>query len=139
VPPQRYVTVDFGMQTLTYQQNGFNTLRETNYTGTRGALLAFRHDFDRLLFAKSGLPLVRQLPFTFSLHGGVFWTDFINHVPNPVDTLFTTARKPYTELGFGLGNLTPFLSPINLAVHFTWQLSAYPTNGFRFGFGLTRP
>jgi hypothetical protein len=139
VPPQRYVTVDFGMQTLTYQQNGFNTLRETNYTGTRGALLAVRHDFDRLLFAKSGLPLVRQLPFTFSLHGGVFWTDFIDHLPNPVDTLFTTARKPYTELGFGLGNLTPFLSPINLAVHFTWQLSPYPTNRFRFGFGFTRP
>jgi hypothetical protein len=139
VPPQRYVTVDFGMQTLTYQRNGFNTLRETNYTGTRGALLAFRHDFDRLLFAKSGLPVIRRLPFTFSLHGGVFWTDFINHLPNPGDTLFTTARKPYTELGFGLGNLTPFLSPLNVAAHFTWQLSGYPTNRFRFGFGFTRP
>ncbi len=74
-----------------------------------------------------------------SLHGGVFWTDFINHLPNPGDTLFTTARTPYAELGFGLGNLTPFLSPLNLAAHFTWQLSAYPTNRFRFGFGLTRP
>jgi hypothetical protein len=139
VPPQRYVTVDFGMQTLTYQRNGFNTLREANYTGTRGALLAVQHDFDRLLFAKSGLPLIRQLPFTFSVHGGMFWTDFIDHLASPGDSLFATARKPYSELGFGLGNMTPFLSPFNLAVHFTWQLSAYPTNRFRLGFGFTRP
>jgi hypothetical protein len=139
VPPQRYVTVDFGMQTLTYQRNGFNTLREANYTGTRGALVAVQHDFDRLLFAKSGLPLIRQLPFTFSVHGGVFWTDFIDHLASPGDSLFATARKPYSELGFGLGNITPFLSPFNLAVHFTWQLSAYPTNRFRLGFGFTRP
>jgi hypothetical protein len=31
-----------------------------------------------------------------------------------------------------VGNLTPFLSPFNLAVHLTWQLSAYPTRRFRF-------
>jgi hypothetical protein len=140
VPPQRYFTVDHGMQTLTYQRNGFNTLGDTNYSGTRVAMLAARHDFDRLLFAKSHLPLIERLPFTFSLHGGVFWTDFIDHIPYPAtDTLLFTARKPYTELGFGLGNLTPFLSPFNLAAHVTWQLSSYPTHRVRFGFGLTRP
>lgn len=140
VPPQRYFTVDHGMQTLTFQRNGFNTLGDTNYSGTRVAMLAARHDFDRLLFAKSHLPLISRLPFTFSVHGGVFWSDFIEHVPYPAtDTLLFTARKPYTELGFGLGNLTPFLSPFNLAAHFTWQLSSYPTHHFRFGFGLTRP
>jgi len=139
VPPQRYFTVDFGMRALTFQAGGFNTTsRDTNYSGTRAAMITLRHDFDRLLFAKSGLPLIRRLPFTLSVHGGVFWTDFNGHPPNPGDSLLFTARRAYTEAGFGLGNLTPFLSPINLAIHFTWQLSSYPTRRFQFGLGLTR-
>jgi hypothetical protein len=137
VPPQRYFTVDFGMETATFQRNGFNTLAETNYSGTRAALLTVRHDFDRLLFVKSRLPLVRSLPVTLSLQGGVFWTDFIDHPSAPGDLLLTPARRPYSELGFGLGNLTPFLSPFNLAAHITWQLSAYPTHRLRFGFGFS--
>jgi len=139
VPPQRYFAVDFGMRALTFQAGGFNTTsRDTNYSGTRAAMITLRHDFDRLLFAKSGLPLIRRLPFTLSVHGGVFWTDFTGHPPNPGDSLLFTARRAYTEAGFGLGNLTPFLSPLNLAIHFTWQLSSYPTRKFQFGLGLTR-
>ena len=73
------------------------------------------------------------------MHGGAFWTDFAAHPPNPGDSLLVTASRPYSEVGFGFGNLTPFLSPFNLAVHFTWQLSTYPTRRFQFGFGTTRP
>jgi hypothetical protein len=138
VPPQRYFTVDYGMRALTYEGTGFNTLFETNYSGTRAAMITVHHDFDRLLFAKSGLPLVRKLPFTLSVHGGVFWTDFRDHTPNPADALLTTAPRAYSEVGFGIGNLTPFLSPFNLAAHFTWQLSSYPTRRFQFGLSLTR-
>ena len=47
------------------------------------------------------------------------------------------AAKPYREVGFSLGNLTPFFSPFNFTAQFSWQLSAYPTNKFRFGLGLT--
>lgn len=139
VPPQRYFTVDYGLQGTAYQGTGFNTLDEVNYSGTRALMVTAHHDFDRLLFAKSGIPLVRQLPFTLSVHGGAFWTDFRNHTPNPADALLTTAPSAYTELGFGVGNLTPFLSPINLAAYFTWQLSSYPTRRFQFGLGLTPP
>jgi hypothetical protein len=140
VPPQRYFAVDFGMKALTFQGNGFNTLRETNYAGTEAAMITVRHNFDRLLFAKSRLPGISKLPFTLSIHGGAFWTDFSSdHVPNPGDALVVSARRPYTELGFGLGNLTPFLSPFNLAAHFTWQLSSFPTNRVVFGLGLTPP
>jgi Family of unknown function (DUF5686) len=140
VPPQRYFTVDFGKRALTYQAGGFNTTaRDTNYSGTRAAMITLRHDFDRLLFARSGLPLIRKLPVTLSVHGGAFWTGFTDHPPNPGDSLLFTARKAYIEAGFGFGNLTPFLSPFNLAVHFTWQLSSYPTRRFQFGIGTTRP
>jgi hypothetical protein len=139
VPPQRYFIVDFGMRALTFQGSGFNTMRDSNFAGTRAAMIAVRHDFDRLLFTKSGLPLVRNLPFTLSIHGGAFWTDFVGHTPAPGEVLLQTARTPYSELGFGLGNLTPFLSPFNFAAHFTWQLSAYPTHRFQFGLGLTPP
>ena len=106
-------------------------------------MIALRHDFDRLLFAKSGIPLVRDLPMTLSIHGGVFWTDFKNHPPAPGDSLRHTGSVPYSEIGFGLGNLTPFLSPFNIAAYFTWNLSPYhtgefQTNRFAFGFGFTR-
>jgi len=138
LPPQRYFTVDFGRELYTYQPNGFNTLNGNNFSGTRAAMLTVNHDFDRLLFAKSRIPGIRSLPFTMNVHVGAFWSDFVNHPANPGDTLLLTAPKLYTEAGFGVGNLTPFLSPIDLAAYFTWQLSAYPTRTFRFGLGLTR-
>ncbi len=127
VPPQRYFTVDFGMEFLTFQGNGFNTLAETNFSGNRVALVVVSHQFDRMLL---------HLPFTLSIHGGAFVTGFAAHAPFPGDSLLATASRPYTEAGFGLGNLTPFLSPFDLSAHFTWQLSAYPTRRFRFGFGF---
>ncbi len=139
VPPQRYFTVDYGMEFLAVEGSGFTTLNGTNYYGNRAAVVTVRHDFGRLLFARSGLPLVRSLPFSLSLNGGAFWADFVDHVPYPADTALATASRPYVEAGFGLGNLTPFLSPFNLAVQFAWQLSSYPTRRFRFGIGITGP
>jgi hypothetical protein len=138
VPPQRYLVVDYGMRALTFQEGGFNTLGMNNFTGTRAAMVVVQHDFDRLLFAKSGVPLLRSCPFTLSVHGGVFWTDFANHVPQPGDELLRVAKSAYRELGFGLGNLTPFLAPLNLAAYFSWQLTAYSTQRFQLNFGLTR-
>ena len=107
--------------------------------GNRAAVVTVRHDFGRLLFARSGLPLVRSLPFTLSVQGGMFWTEFVSHVPYPSDTMLATAPTPYTELGFSLGNLTPFLSPFNLSAIFAWQVSSYATRRFRFGIGLSGP
>ena len=129
VPPQRYFTVDYGMGVLPVDGIQFNTLRRTNYYGTRALSVAVRHDFGRL-------PL-RALPFTFSLHGGAFWTDFHNHVAVPGDSIFASAAQPYREAGFSIGNLTPFLAPIDFSASFTWQLSRYPTQPFRFSLGLT--
>ena len=128
LPPQRYFTVDFGMEFLTFQGNGFNTLGGTDFSGDRAAMVVVRHDFDRTLF---------NLPFTFSVHGGAFWTAFVGQRRfYAANLLLDTAPRAYTEAGFGIGNLTPFLSPFDLAVHFTWQLSSYPTRRFRFGFSL---
>jgi hypothetical protein len=141
LPPQRFFIVDFGMQAPigvdlgllppALQYGGFNTLSQANFGGTRAGLITVRHDFDRLLFAKSGIPVIRTLPCTFSVHGGVFWTQFVGQQPAPGDSLLE-ARTPYSEVGFGLGNLTPFLAPFNFAARFTWQLSHYATSRFQF-------
>ncbi len=143
LPPQRDFIVDFGMQAPIgvdmgllapqLQNGGFNTLSQSNFGGTKAALITVRHDFDRLLFAKSGLPIVRSLPCTFSVHAGAFWTVFPGVAPiqgaYPA-WMFSLlqARTPYTEAGFGLGNLTPFLAPFNAALRVTWQLSNYQTS-----------
>ncbi|MGH7532010.1 MAG: hypothetical protein ACREL4_01855, partial [Gemmatimonadales bacterium] len=125
------------MKALTYQRAGFNTLGDTNYAGTRAAMITVQHDFDRLLFSRSYLPLIDRLPFTLSVQGGVFWTDFVNHAPQPADQMLLTAPAGYGEVGFGLGNLTPFLSPFNLAAHFTWSLNSRYAADRRMHFGLS--
>jgi hypothetical protein len=137
VPPQRYFTVDFGQGILAADGSGFNTLRRTSYSGNRVAMFTLRHDFDRRFFARTGIPLLRSIPSTLSIQGGAFLTDFVDHQPVPGDSLLVVASRPYREIGFSLGNLTPFLSPFNFTVQFTWQLSSYPTDRFRFGIGLT--
>lgn len=135
VPTQRYFTVDFGRGGgLLYNDDGFNTLEKTNFSGNRMLQLRVRHDFGRQLLAY--VPLLRELPFTVSVQGGLFLTDFKDHTPNPSDEFLPSAPTPYGELGFGVGNLTPFLSPLNLSAWFVWQVSDYQTDRFAFAIGL---
>ncbi|HEY2805105.1 MAG TPA: DUF5686 family protein [Gemmatimonadales bacterium] len=137
VPPQRYFTVDFGRGVLTSDGAAFNTLSRLNFYGNSAAMLVLRHDFGHVPFARSGIGLLRRLPFTVSINGGAFWTDFTDHTADKGDSLLQTAPHPYTEAGFSLGNLTPFLSPFDLSARFSWQLSDYPTHRFRFEFGFS--
>ncbi len=130
LPPQRYYTIDFGDEFFGSSIN-FKTLGETNFKGSRAAYVYAIHDFGRWLFRRSNLPLVRDIPFSLSLHGGVFWTDFDGHVAQPGDDLLRIAPKMYSEIGFGLGRVPP----LNFKLLFTWQLSDYDTNRFTFSLG----
>ena len=130
LPPQRYFTVDFGDEFFSSSMN-FKTLGETNFKGSRAAFVYAIHDFGRWLFRRTGLPLVRDIPFSLNLHGGVFWTDFDGHTAQPGDELVRIAPKMYSELGFGLGRMPP----LNFKLFFTWQLSDYDTNRFTFSLG----
>ena len=114
-------------------------MNERNFSGNRAAMIVVNHNFDQQLFRMSHLPLIRDLPVTLSVHGGAFWTDFVNHTPNPGDDNVLTAPTAYWELGFAIGNLTPMLAPLNFAAGFTWQLSSYDTLGFRFAIGVPNP
>ncbi len=134
LPPQRYFNVDYGRGSRFFEPGNFTTLSETNFIGNRVALLTVAHDFDQLLFRQSGVPGFRDIPVTLSIHGGAFWTDFVHHQLNPGDVLLQTAPTAYTELGFGIGNLTPFIAPLNLGLYFTWQLSSYGTTKFELRF-----
>lgn len=137
LPPQRYYTVDFGRTAGPFfENNGFNTVDGINFSGNRVGVLRVRHDFDQQLFRRSGVPGIRDLPFTLSLHGGLFWTDFLGHAANPGDEIVATAPSPYVELGFGIGNLTPMIAPLNFGVWFQWQLSDYETDRFKIAIGL---
>jgi hypothetical protein len=138
LPPQRYFTVDFGRGAFV-QPNSFTTMNETNFSGNRAAMVYVNHDFDQQLFRRSRIPLLREVPFTASVHGGVFWTDLVDHMANPGDMDVLTAPSAYSEIGFGIGNLTPMIAPFNFAVSFTWQLSSYDTDRFEFRIGVPGP
>lgn len=138
-PPQRYFTVGYGIRLLAAEGTGFNTLSRTSFVGNRALLVSLRHDFGNRMFHASGLPLLRSIPATLSVHAGVFWAELKGNTPAAADTLLATTGKPYREVGFTLGNLTPFLSPFNFAASFSWQLSSYPTKAFRFGLGISGP
>ena len=130
LPPQRYFTIDFGDEFFSTEMN-FKTLGETNFKGSRAAYVYARHDFGRWLFRRSGLPIVKDIPFSLILHGGVFWTDFDGHSNQPGDELVRIAPKMYSEIGFGLGRIPPMM----FKLFFTWQLSDYDTNRFTFSLG----
>jgi hypothetical protein len=131
LPVQRFFRVDGGARVLEAQAAPFGTLLDSSFTAPRAAVIAVQHDFDRLLFTKSGLPLVRDIPFTLAVRGGMFWTDFPGSSAGR-----NVAGNPYREVGFSVGNLTPFASPFNLTTRFEWQLSHYPTTRFRFSLGF---
>lgn len=135
LPPQRYFTVDFGEQYLS-EAGDFLTLEQNNFSGSRVLVARGQHEFQRRLWTASGLPIIKDIPFWLSVHGGVFWSDFKDHSYQNGDEWVNLAEKPYSELGFGIGNLTPFISPFNLAVFFTWQLSHYDTSKFNFTMGI---
>ena len=138
LPVQRYFMVDYGTGQL-FEAYGFNTLGERNFVGDRIAMVLLSHDFDRLLFRKTGLPLVRDIPFTLTVFGKAFWSD-VDLEPGSVNPYpLLMAPSAYTEVGFGLGNLTPMIAPFNFGVFFSWQLSDYATDKFEFRFGIPTP
>ncbi len=142
LPPQRYFGITFSPMS-NYQRDGFQTLDGRNFGGSTALSMAMEHDFGTRLFRWSGLPLIKRLPFELSIHGGVFWTDFgllwgdfNRHEYFPGDENVRTARTAYSEIGFGLARLAPFLGPFNLQFLATWQLSVYDTNRFAISWEL---
>ncbi|MEW5924152.1 MAG: DUF5686 family protein, partial [Candidatus Zixiibacteriota bacterium] len=131
LPPQRYFTIDFGGEDMVADRS-FKTLGEHNFIGNRVGMIYMNHNFGQILFKKSGLPLIKDIPYSLCLHGGVFWTDFHNQSQAPDDIFSMTASKPYGEIGFGIGQL-PLL---NMKLIFTWQLSDYNTEDFSIDVGI---
>ncbi len=131
LPPQQYFTIDYTYKVLDNSMF-FRTVGESNFSGNRVAAIYLSHNFGHWLFDRSGLPLIKHIPFPLSLNGGVFWTDYRNHTAQPGDNILNTASKPYRELGFSIGRVPP----LNYRLDFTWQLSDYDTHRFRFGLGI---
>ena len=113
---------------LTGSSLAFRTMGDNNFSGSRVLAIYGSHDFERILFKRSGIPLVKDIPLSLSIHGGMFWTDFDNIPVHPGDVYYREAKTPYSETGFGIGRLLPF----GLELDFTWQISAYNTNKFSF-------
>jgi len=135
MPSQRWFGVDDGNGVF-FQRGGFFTLDQQTYGGQRFFSGTVQHNFRTLLWVQSGIPGLKKLPWWLTIHGGILWADFENLAPLAGDPLSLSADRPYSELGFGLANLTPFTSPLNLAIHFTWQLSNYDTRNFSLRFGV---
>lgn len=114
----------------------FTNLGTNRFVGDRVGYIFLRHDFDQYLFKKTGIPLLRSVPWTFEIYGGAFWTDFRGGDVTIGESRYKIAPKTYGEIGFALGNLTPFLSVFNLAAYFNWQISDYDVGKFTFGIGL---
>jgi hypothetical protein len=135
LPPQNQFTVDHS-DPVFFRQLGFKTLNEHNYSGNEVLSAYANHNFGMRLFRKSGFPLLKELPFDVGIHGGAFWSDFDGGRAWPQNGSPRTALTAFGEVGFSLSNLTPFISPFNLATSFTWQLSDYDTARFAWQIGL---
>jgi hypothetical protein len=131
-PVQSWFVVDYGTGGL-FDRRGYVTLDENNFVGSSAASVTLEHSFGRRSFALTRIPLVDKLPFSLSVRAGAFWTD-VKQINVSFHPNLRVARTAYTEAGFALGNLTPFLSPFNLQMWFNWQLSAYDTKRLSLGF-----
>jgi len=143
LPIQRHYVVDFGG--WIDNDLGFKTLGETNFYGEKAATVYFIHDFGNMPFRLSGLPFIKDLPFSLAIYGGQFWTSLDDKIyqygkPTLDDYIrqydkygFRDARKAYREVGFRIGNIPP----LNFKLDFTWQLSDYDTNDFSVGFDVS--
>jgi hypothetical protein len=129
LPRQKYFIVDCAAGVF-HEGLAFKTMAEINFIGDRALMAYFHHDFERL-FLKSGIPLIEKIPLSVSAHGGVFWTDFRHSTPN-LNGDMRFAGRPYREIGFGIGGITPY----RFGCMFTWQLSDYPTNRFTWLIGI---
>ena len=133
LPPQRYTVMDFGGNILDANMT-FRTLRYKNFSGNDLFSIYYSQRFGTKLFKKTGLPLIKKIPYSLSIHGGVFWSELKDNAYNTSDELLAqTGNNPYSEIGFSLGRL-----PLMTKLSFTWQLSAYDTDKFYLGirFGL---
>ncbi len=130
LPPQRYTTMDFGGRIFD-QDMTFKTLSSTNFTATELLSVYYCHDFGTKLFKRSKLPLIKKIPFSFSIHGGAFWSELTGNDYNSYDELTNQTDKPYSELGFAIGRL-----PMLLKISATWQLSAYNTSSYKIRVGF---
>jgi hypothetical protein len=128
LPPQRFFIIDFNDPDF-FNQKGFNTLGEHNFAGNRAVSVYADHSFGKYMFRHFPDPL-RKIPFGFSIHGGVFWSEFSNDIEYLDRGYYNVSPSGYGEIGFGLTNLTPFLMPLNSAVRMTWQLSKYNTHNW---------
>jgi hypothetical protein len=135
MPSQRFFGVDDGNGVF-FKRGGYYTFDQQTFGGRRYASVSLHHNFRQLLFVQSGIPGIRKLSFWLTVYGSVLWADFENLAPLPGEPLSLAAGRPYSELGFGLANLTPFTNPLNLAIYFTWQLSSYDTRDFSLRLGL---
>lgn len=133
-PVQSWFVVDHGTGGL-FDRRGYVTLNENNFVGSSAASVTLEHSLGRRAFALTHIPLIEKLPFSISIRAGAFWTD-ARQICEMCYPNLRIARTAYSEAGFAVGNLTPFLSPFNLQLWFNWQLSAYDTRRFSLGVGF---
>jgi len=131
LPPQEYFVQDYGEGFVTPSIR-FKTLGSTNFIGDRALSVYWDHDFGRIPFLKSGIPLVRDLPFSIGVHGGFFFTRFDNRPGQIFSDHFAVANDWYSEFGFNLGQIT-FM---DLGLYFTWRTSAHETNDFSINMNM---
>ena len=131
LPPQRYFTVDFGGRIFA-EATEVKTLHETNFVGTRAIDVYLAHNFGRKLFKKTSLPVIRSLPFSLIIYGGMFLMELPDGTAALPGREINQAQKAYREVGFGLGDMTV----LGITAYFTWQLSDYDTDRFAFKVGF---
>jgi hypothetical protein len=97
LPPQEYYTLGFD-DPFVVTGSGFLTVGDSYFYGNRALVVHGEHEFGKSLWRRSGIPLIRDIPFTLGIHGGAFWTRFEEHTPQPGDQYLRSADSAYTPV-----------------------------------------
>jgi hypothetical protein len=115
LPPQRLFDLPYGAEDI-MPLGALKTLGVKEFAGDRMAVLMMEWNLSGMFFRYVDVPIIRDLHFI--LYAGSGWSALSTSSAHIQTVEIHTAKKPFHEAGFGLGNL-----PLSLRLDFTWRLT----------------
>ncbi|GAB4127979.1 MAG: hypothetical protein Fur0015_01700 [Ignavibacteriales bacterium] len=110
----------------------FRTLRYAEVFADQTAIIGIKYDFNDYLFKLFNLPYIKDWQMLLSIHFNAAFADLSQKTISLNQNLFLKNpiefKKPFYEIGFGLGQV---LFP--LKIEFTWKLNYFGKNNFVIG------
>lgn len=127
LPPQRLFDLSYGVEDI-MPLGAFKTLHVKEFSGDRIGMLMVEWNLSGTFFRHIDVYIIKDMQLI--LYGGSGWSDLSPSSKRIQTVEIQTAKKPFHEAGFGLGNL-----PFGFRLDFTWRLTHRGERNFQVTLG----